>query len=48
VPRRKAPPVVAAALAVLLAACGRDPLGKFDNQVEACQSAAPGTLAVGR
>jgi hypothetical protein len=31
----------------LLAACGRDPVGKFDNQVEACHSAAPGTLAVG-
>jgi hypothetical protein len=47
VPRRIASPAVAAALCVLLAACGRDPVGKFDDQVEACQSAAPGTLAVG-
>jgi hypothetical protein len=47
VPRRNALPAVAAALAVLLAACGRDPLGTFGNMVEACQSAAPGTLAVG-
>jgi hypothetical protein len=47
VPRRNAPPVVAAALAVLLAACGRDPVGTFDNMYEACQSTAPGTLAVG-
>jgi hypothetical protein len=31
----------------LLAACGRDPVGKFDDQAEACQSVAPGTLAVG-
>jgi hypothetical protein len=31
----------------LLVACGPDPVGTFDNQVEACQSAAPGTLAVG-
>ena len=46
-PRRIASPAVAAALCVLLAACGRDPVGKFDNMVEACQSAAPGTLAVG-
>ena len=46
-PRSSAPPAVAAALAILLAACGRDPVGKFDNQVEACHSAAPGTLAVG-
>jgi hypothetical protein len=47
VPRRIASPAVAAALCVLLAACGRDPVGKFDNMVEACESAAPGTLAVG-
>lgn len=47
VPRRIASPAVAAALCVLLAACGRDPVGKFDNMYEACQSAAPGTLAVG-
>ena len=46
-PRRNALPAVAAALSILLAACGRDPVGKFDNMVEACQSAAPGTLAVG-
>ena len=46
-PRSSAPPAVAAALAILLAACGRDPDGKFDNQVEACHSTAPGTLAVG-
>jgi len=47
VPRRIASPAVAVALAALLAACGRDPVGKFDNMAEACQSAAPGTLAVG-
>lgn len=46
-PRRSAPLAVAAAFAALLAACGRDPVGRFDNMVEACQSAAPGTLAVG-
>jgi hypothetical protein len=45
--RRIAPPAVAAALAVLLAACGRDPVGKFDNMYEACQSTARGMLAVG-
>jgi hypothetical protein len=47
VPRRSAPLAVAAALAVLLAACGQDPVGTFDNQVDACHSVAPGTLAVG-
>ena len=31
----------------MLAACGGDPVGKFDDMYEACQSAAPGTLAVG-
>ena len=46
-PRRIASPAIAAALTVLLAACFRDPVGTFDNMAEACQSAAPGTLAVG-
>jgi hypothetical protein len=46
-PRRIAPPAVAAAIAILLVACGRDRVGTFDNLYEACQSVAPGTLAVG-
>jgi hypothetical protein len=46
-PRRIAPPAVAAALAILLVACGRDPVATFDNMAEACQSVAPGSLAVG-
>jgi hypothetical protein len=45
-PWRIAPPAVAA-LAILLVACGRDPVGTFDNMAEACQSVAPGSLAVG-
>ena len=45
--RRIAPPAVAAALAILLVACGRDPVGTFDNMAEACQSVAPRSLAVG-
>jgi hypothetical protein len=47
VPRRIAPPVVAAAFAILLVGCGRDPVGTFDNMAEACKSVAPRSLAVG-
>jgi hypothetical protein len=48
VPRRLASPAVAAALCVLLTACGREPVGTFDNMAEACQSAAPGRCLWGR
>jgi hypothetical protein len=47
VTRRSAPPAVAVALAILLVACGRDPVGGFDNMAQACDSVAPRALAVG-
>jgi hypothetical protein len=31
----------------MLVACGRDPVGTFDNMAQACESVAPGTLPVG-
>ena len=46
-PRGITSPAVASPLAVLLAACGRGPVGKFDDMAEACQTAAPGTLPMG-
>jgi regulator of RNase E activity RraA len=45
--RRSALPAVVAALVVLLAACHQQPVGKYDNQVEACSAVAPGTEVVG-
>jgi len=47
VPRRIAPPAVAAALAILLVACGRDPVGTFGNMAQACESVEPRSLPVG-
>lgn len=46
-PWRIAPPAVAAALAILLVACGRDPVGTFGNMAQACESVEPRSLPVG-
>jgi hypothetical protein len=46
-PRRIAPPAVAAALAMLLVACGRNPVGTFGNMAQACESVEPRSLPVG-